>query len=109
MEEFKILNIYERIYLKKAKSIFKISKSLTPDYLNEMFHLRPLNNTIQSFRSSTAINYVLPMPHKELFKQSLIYSGPLIWNNLPENLKQVEQLTAFRNNPENFHTCNKQP
>ena len=58
-------------------------------YINEMFHLRPLNNTIQSLRSSTAKNFVLPMPHKELFKQSLIYSGPLIWNNLPEHLRHV--------------------
>ena len=37
MEELKILNIYERIYLKKAKFMFKISNSLTPDYLNKMF------------------------------------------------------------------------
>ena len=45
MEEFKILNIYERIYLKKAKFMFKISNSLTPDYINEMFHLRYLNTS----------------------------------------------------------------
>ena len=30
---------------------------------------------------------LFPMPQKELFKQSVIYSGPLIWNNLPENLR----------------------
>ena len=82
MEELKILNIYELIFLKKAKFMFKISQSLTPEYINEMSHTRPLNNTLQSLRSSTTINYVLPRPHKELFKQSLIYSGPLIWNIL---------------------------
>ena len=32
MEELKKNNIYERIYLKKAKFMFKISKSLTPNY-----------------------------------------------------------------------------
>lgn len=98
MEELKILNIYERIYLKKAKFMFKISKSLTPEYINEMFHLRPLNNTLQSLRSSAAINYVLPRPHKELFKQSLIYSGPLIWNNLPDNLRQLGTIDSFHKN-----------
>ena len=46
MEELKILNIYERIFLKKAKFMFKISQSLTPEYINEMFHTRPLNNTL---------------------------------------------------------------
>ena len=51
MEELKILNIYERIFLKKAKFMFKISQSLTPEYINEMFHTRPLNNILQSLRS----------------------------------------------------------
>ena len=68
-EELKMLNIYERIYLKRAKFIFKMTKSLTPEYSNEMFIFRPLNNTLQSPRSSAAINYVLPRPHKELLKQ----------------------------------------
>ena len=98
MEELKILNIHERIYLKKAKFMFKISKSLTPKYINEMFQLRPLNNTLQSLRSSATINYVLPRPHKELFKQSLIYSGPLIWNNLPDDLRQLGTIDTFHKN-----------
>ena len=78
MEGLKILNIYEQLFLKKAKFMFKISQFLKPQYINEMFHIRPLNNTLQSLRSSTTINYELPRPHKELFKQSLIYSGLLI-------------------------------
>ena len=98
MEELKILNIYERIFLKKAKFMFTISQSLTPEYINEMFHTRPLNNTLQSLRSSTTINYVLPRPRKELFKQSLIYSGPLIWNNLPDKLKHLGTVDSFHKN-----------
>ena len=98
MEELKILNIYERIYLKKAKIMYKISFSLTPQYINEMFHLRPLNDTLQSLRSSGTINYVLPKPNKELFKQSLIYSGPMIWNNLPDKLKHLETIDSFHKN-----------
>ena len=98
MEELKILNIYERIFLKKAKFMFKISQSLTPEYINEMFRTRPLNNTLQSLRSSTTINYVLPRPRKELFKQSLIYSGTLIWNNLPDKLKHLGTVDSFHKN-----------
>ena len=55
IEELKILNIFEQIFLKKAKFMFKISQSLTPEYINEMFQLQPLNNTLQSLRSSTTI------------------------------------------------------
>ena len=78
--------------------MFKISKSLTPKYINEMFHLRPLNNILQSLRSSATINYVQPRPHKELFKQSLLYSGPLIWNNLPDDLRQLGTIDTFHKN-----------
>ena len=35
------------------------------------------------------------MPHKELSKQSIIYSGPLIWNNVPENLRQEDTIDSF--------------
>ena len=98
MEELKILNIYERIFLKKAKFMFKISQSLTPEYIIEMFQLRSLNNTLQSLRSSTTINYAPSRPHKELFKQSLIYSGPLIWNNLPDKLKHLGNVDSFHKN-----------
>ena len=82
--------------------MFKISKAFTPIHTNEMFHLRPLNNTIQSLRSPIAINIVVPMPHKELSKHSIIYSGPLIWNNVPENLRQVEIIDIFHKLLNNF-------
>ena len=38
------------------------------------------------------------MPHKELFKQSLIYSGPLIWTNPLDNLRQLETIKSFHKN-----------
>ena len=78
--------------------MFKIFKLLTPEYINEMLKLRPLNNTLQSLRSSAAINYELPRHNKELFKQGLIYSGPLIWNNLPERLRQLKTIDSFHKN-----------
>ena len=56
-----------------SRKLNSCSKFLNPEYINEMFQLRPLNNTLQSLKSSTTVNYVLPSPHKELFKQSLIY------------------------------------
>ena len=84
MDELKILNIYERIFLRKAKFMFKVSKSILPSYVNEMFSFRPFNETLQSLRSTGALDFYTPRPQKEIFKQSLIYSGPVIWNNLPD-------------------------
>ena len=79
MNDLKILNIYERIFLRKAKFMYKISKSITPSYINAMFTFRPINETLL----------------KEIFKQSLIYSGPVIWNNLPNWLKNSDSVDSF--------------
>ena len=87
MNELKILNIFEIIFLRKAKFMYKISKSITPSYINEMFTLRTVNETLLSLRSVYTSNFQTPRPQKEIFKQSLIYSGLVIWNNLPDWLK----------------------
>ena len=89
MNELKILNIFERIFLRKAKFMYKISKSITPSYINDMFTLRTVNETLLSLRSVNTSNFQTPRPQKEIFKQSLIYSGPVIWNNSPDWLKKT--------------------
>ena len=48
----------------------KCPNSLTPQYINQMFHLRPINDNLQSLRSASSINYVLPRPQKEILKNA---------------------------------------
>ena len=69
---------------RKAKFMFKISKSVLPSCVNQMFSYGPFNETLQSLRSTGALDFYTPRPQKEIFKQSLFYSGPVIWNNLPD-------------------------
>ena len=90
IDELKILNIYERIF-----RMFKVSKSVLPSYVNQMFSFQPFNETLQSLRSTGALDFYTPKPKKEFFKQGLIYSGPVIWNNLPDCLKNLETVDSF--------------
>ena len=71
MDELKILNIYERISLRKAKFIFKVSKSVLPSYVNEMFSFRPFNETLQSRRSTGALEFLYSMATKRNFQTKL--------------------------------------
>ena len=66
MDELKILNIYERIFLRKAKFMFKVSKSVLHSYVNEMLSFRPFNKTLQSLRSTGALDFILQY-HKKKF------------------------------------------
>ena len=64
----------------------------------DMFSLRPMNETVQSLRSVNTSSFHISRPQKEIFKQSLIYSGPIIWNNLPDWLKNLKTVDSFHNN-----------
>ena len=70
MVEFKIVNIYERIFLRKAKFIFKISKSVLPSYVNQMFSFQPFNEMLQSLRSTGALDFYTARPQKDTIYQT---------------------------------------
>ena len=71
MDELKILNIYERIFLRKAKFMFKVSKSVLPSYVNEMFSFRPFNEMLQSLRSTGALDFLYSNATKRNFQTKL--------------------------------------
>ena len=95
MEELKILSIYDRLYLRRAKFMYKVSKNDCPPYINELFHERIPNENLPTLRSLSGHSFVTPRPHKEIFKQSLAYSGPIIWNSLPSSLKSLDSTNKF--------------
>ena len=95
MEELKILSIYDRLYLRKAKFMYKISNNECPPYINELFHERILHENVPTLRSSSTHSFITPRPYKEIFKQSLTYSGPIIWNSLPSGIKSLDSTDKF--------------
>ena len=38
----------------------------------------------------------MPKPKTEIYRQSLLYKGSLIWNNIPLEIKQSENLGHFK-------------
>ena len=45
----------------------------------------------------TADNFILPKPNTELYKGSLAYSGPVIWNCLNNEVKSAPSTESFHN------------
>ena len=54
MDTLKILSIYDRLYLRKAKFMYKVYQRITPDYISEQFTLRNNVNISVNLRSATA-------------------------------------------------------
>ena len=79
--------------------MFKVSNNVSPSNITNMFHKRdPVNETVPILRSTTSNNFILPKPKTELFKNSLSFTGPMIWNCLPENVKLSSSIASFHRN-----------
>ena len=47
-------------------------------------------------RSASQGNVQIPEPKVELFRQSFRYQGALLWNKLPSELKNVNDIATFK-------------
>ena len=95
MNALQILSIYDRLFLRKAKFMFKVYNEITPTYISENFILRNNLNDSVVLRSTTSGCFVPPKPRTEYFKQSMKYSGCVIRNSLPDEVKSAKTLETF--------------
>ena len=97
MKSLNIQSIYDRLILRKAKFMFKVFHEKAPKYITDNFTLRSNVNTSFVLRSASAQCFVPPKPSTEAFKQSMRYSGCIVWNSLPEGVKTANTLGSFHN------------
>ena len=72
--------------------MYKVSRGDVPQYINDMFQERTPNENEPQWRSTSGQTFIPPRPNKEIFKQSIAYSGPIIWNSLPTSLRSVDNI-----------------
>ena len=90
-DRLKILSFDEIMFINNAKVIYKIANNIAPSYLINLFQMRnSSNDTISNLRSVANKNFVIPKPKLNLFKNSLSYSGSIIWNSIPFEMKKLQ-------------------
>ena len=57
----------------------------------------------RDFRSSDVMTLYIPRPHIDLYKSSLAYNGPHVWNNLSFNLISALSLDTFKRSYKIMH------
>ena len=97
LERLNILSFDQIIFLNKAKLMYKVYNNLAPVYLHELFQMRDINldNTASNLRSVARKNYLFPQAKCNLYKGSFLYSGVVVWNSLPTNIKVASSLETF--------------
>ena len=97
-----ILSFEESISFNKAKVMFKIATNAAPIYLTDLFQMRGdmqnLNSSQLNLRSTSNRNFLIPKPKINLFKNSLSYSGALVWNSIPLWIKNSDTIQSFSKN-----------
>ena len=54
------------------------------------------NSNIYSLRSSAKGNLFVPRPNFNFMKRTIDYSGTILWNSLPPNLKLIQNIDLFK-------------
>ena len=80
--------------------LYKSRDGLALDYLSSKCVDR--SYVSEYFLRDTKGKLAIPLPHTIYMKNSLNYSGVVLWNNLPIDLRSVGSLGAFRAGCERF-------
>ena len=76
--------------------MFKVFHVIIPTYTSQNFNLRSNLNTSVNLRYIAAGCFVPPKPRTECFKQSMKYFGCLIWNSLPDEVRNAQTVESFK-------------
>ena len=76
----------------KAGNIFKILKNDAPSYLQNLFSIRGTGCNLRN--SETKVS--LPKPRTNYLKLSVSYSGTVLCNSLPKNIRMLSSLPLFK-------------
>ena len=95
----KILSFDESVFLQKAKTMYKIANKIALKYLIDLFQIRNTyaNSTTSNLQSVSNRNFIIPKPNINLFKNSISYSGTIIWNSIPLEIKNADSINSFVN------------
>ena len=89
------MKIEERIKYHKCLLVFKCLKNEAPLYLTEKLHFLSEKNPYP-IRNAISGNLIVPKPRTELYKKSFVYSGSLLWNEMPCSIRMAPSIYSFK-------------
>jgi hypothetical protein len=85
-------NLSLRMKKFKANLMFKILNGKAPTYLQELFSVRGIGYNIRN--SEMRLN--VPKPRTDYMKKSFCYSGAVLFNSLPQDIRKCQSLPQFK-------------
>ena len=95
MNQLRLQNVESRRNYFTATLMYKITHEIAPKRLIDSFTFTRDTHEL-STRSSHNNMIQVPEPKLEIFKNSLKYQGPILWNSLPPQLKTASDIECFK-------------
>ena len=70
--------------------MYRVSQKNIPSYIQDLFQYNTYLS--KNLRSSNSLNFIIPKPNIELFKESVSYSGTILWNSIPADIRASETI-----------------
>jgi len=93
--ELRWMHFKDRIEYRKALTIYKTLNEHSPSYMHDLFKNQNSSHAF-TLRSHSEHHLHTPKPNLELFRKSLSYSGPQIWNKIPLHIRNSSSLHSFK-------------
>ena len=88
-------SIYELIIYHKCIFMYNVRRNNCPSYFTNHFqHVSQVQR--YNLQNYDVNNFIKREPKLELFKFSIQYSGTVLWNNLPQRVKNSNSLSVFK-------------
>ena len=96
-QRLKWMNIFQRMEYIRCLMMYKIYNKFVPEYIYKDFSIKKqcTNYCLRSNGTSSQF-YKVQKTQMNMVKQSFLISGPKLWNNLPEPIKQANSSKNFK-------------
>jgi len=105
IKTLKWMNVRQRRNYFTLLLMFKCIKGDAPDYLCNNVVLSCDLQSVYSLRSSQSMNVIVPSGNSSYLKSSFMYNGAVLWNDLPANVKNINDVNVFKSALREFLTA----
>ena len=85
--------------------IFKCLNNMAPPYLSSLFEFYDKRRFYHT-RAVTNNDLIVPRAYLSIYKSSVAFNGPTIWNSLPSHIKEADSLYNFKNSYKTYLRVN---
>ena len=93
------LRVYELIKLDQEVMVHKFLNGQCPQVLKQTFTKR---SQVSKYETRRSDDLQVPRTRLEITKKSFSYKGAKVWNEIPNNIKNVESVAAFKKQAKNY-------